>query len=45
MRWYFRDEDLAQGDNVGELLRQLFARLKPLLEYDDARCIWIMRRK
>ena len=45
MRWYFRDEDLAKGDSVGELLRALFARMKPLLEYDETRFIWIMRCK
>lgn len=45
MRWFFRDEDLAQGGDFGNALRALFAAMRPHLEYCDMRCIWIVRRR
>lgn len=43
MRWYFRDEDLAKDEPQG--LCRLFELMQPALEYDEMRCIWIMKRK
>lgn len=40
MRWYFREVDLCI--DVG--LLALFEFMRPRLEYDALRCIWIMRR-
>lgn len=41
MRWFFREEDLAKDDT----LLALFKVMRPYLEYDIYRCIWIQRRK
>ena len=42
MRWFFREIDLACDDPPG--LVALFNEMKPYLEYDAARFIWIVRR-